>query len=67
MKSLDAAPAQVAMRKFLRVGVVVEGAADDAYQTDGMIGLVCGACSYNTGGRFSGGTGANLIPIHLAR
>ncbi|MET8315641.1 hypothetical protein ABZU78_16130 [Rhodococcus erythropolis] len=33
----------------LRVGVVVEGAADDAYQTDGMIGLGCGACSYNTG------------------
>jgi hypothetical protein len=55
------------MRKFLRVGVVVEGAADDAYQTDGMIGLVCGACLYNTGGRFSGGPGANLIPIHLAR
>ncbi|WP_308372349.1 hypothetical protein [Rhodococcus erythropolis] len=33
----------------LRLGVVVEGAADDAYQTDGMIGLGCGACSYNTG------------------
>ncbi|MDZ7912387.1 MAG: hypothetical protein U5O16_11240 [Rhodococcus sp. (in: high G+C Gram-positive bacteria)] len=31
---------------FQRVGAVVEGAADYACQTDGMIGLGCGARSY---------------------
>ncbi|MDV6276270.1 STM4012 family radical SAM protein [Rhodococcus erythropolis] len=37
---------QVSMRMFQRVGAVVEGAADYACQTDGMIGLGCGARSY---------------------
>ncbi|MDV6269192.1 STM4012 family radical SAM protein [Rhodococcus globerulus] len=37
---------QVSMRMFQREGAVIDGAADYACQTDGMIGLGCGARSY---------------------
>ncbi|MFF3793209.1 STM4012 family radical SAM protein [Streptomyces sp. NPDC001981] len=39
---------QVSMRMFRRAGAPQEGPADYACQTDGMIGLGCGARSYTT-------------------
>lgn len=44
---------QVSMRMFRRAGAVIDGAADYACQTDGMIGLGCGARSYTANLHYS--------------
>lgn len=44
---------QVSMRMFRRAGAPAQGSEDHACQTDGMIGLGCGARSYTSGLHYS--------------
>jgi oxygen-independent coproporphyrinogen-3 oxidase len=44
---------QVSMRMFQRTGAVIDGVTDYACQTDGMIGLGCGARSYTANLHYS--------------
>lgn len=50
---LEAGYRQTSMRMFQRADVTAQGPVDHACQTDGMIGLGCGARSYTSGLHYS--------------